>query len=288
MKNPSTVLTGLVAAGAGIVCFVLGMSNVLAAESEADAADMWREALIHPFDAITLSDQHIDRFLTRLEESDPERAAELKKMRITNPQQFRWEIREEIANRFFRQIKPTEKPETPKETPPVEAPPPPKEPDAAKQKLADLTAWLETHFPQQAEALKSNPAPSAEHLDTLFARYEPIMRLERVNPPLAEAMLEDIKVQMRRDELLMELQYAEEDEKEAIIKELESLVAKRFDLIIRKRQLQHDHLSRRLNRLQEELEKQRQGLEALQKTKEQSVKARVEALLKSVEKAPSQ
>jgi len=283
MKTPSSGLIRPIAAVMWIVCAAFSAAD---STGEETTTDIWQDALIHPFDSIVLTEQQIDRFLARLAQSSPERAAELGKMRLTHPQQFRWEIREEMSQRFFQRIQPPAEtePET-KPTSAVAAEPPVEQDEAMLKRRTELVAWLETHFPRQAEELKANPSPSAERLDHLFTRYEPIMRAERTHPPLAEAMIEDITVQMRRDELLMELQYAEAAESEAIIAELEDLVAKRFDLIILKRQLQHDQLHRRLARLQQELDRQKQELDALKKTKDQSVKARVGELLKSVEKA---
>ena len=283
MNKPSWGRLRYITTAVWLICVGWGHSET---SLERAKTDIWQDALIHPFDSIVLTEPQIDRFLVRLSQTNPQRAAELGKMRITHPQQFRWEIREELSERFFQRIQPPAAPEAEPKTPaPVPAEPAAAPDEAALQKQAELIAWLENHFPRQAEELKANPPPSAERIDHLFVRYEPMMRAERSNPPLAEVMKEDFRVQMHRDELLMELQYAEGDERGAIVKAIEDLVAKRFDLIIRKRELQHEQLHRRLDLLQEELGKQKRELDALKETREHSVNARVKELLNSVETA---
>jgi hypothetical protein len=246
--------------------------------------DIWEDHLVHPFDAMVLTEQQIDRFLVRLSQSSPERAAELEKMRITQPQRFRWEIREEFANRFFQRVIPpvdsAAKPAVPSIPPTPPAPPS----DASLKRYAELKSWLEKTYPQQANELKANPMPSESRMNELYNRYDPVMRAERTNPPLAEAMKEDIATQLRCDELLMELPYADEKGRETIIKELDELTAKRFDLIVLKRQLQNDQLRRRLERLSQELDKQKTELDTLKKSKEQAVKDRVKELVERSDK----
>ncbi len=281
MKTPSYQLVCLFMAGVWLVG-----SACTAAEASANDApsetDIWQDALIHPFDAIVLTESQIDRFLERLSQTNPARAAELERSRITRPQQFRWEIREEMANRFFQRIQPPDEPAPAVEPTPTE---PPAEPDAAlRQKQAELIDWLEKNFPKQAKDLKADLPLTAERMDELRGRYDPMMRAERFNPPLAEAMKEDLRVQMRRDELLMELQLENPDKREAIVNELEQLVSKRFDLIIRKRELQHGHIRNRLNQLQEELDRQQKEINTLRNAKTHSVRARVEELIQSAEK----
>lgn len=267
-------------AAACLFCVSLSVADT----PTAPKTDIWEDHLVHPFDAMVLTEQQIDRFLVRLAQSNPERAAELEKMRITHPQQFRWEIREELANRFFQRVVVPEaaepKPATPAE--PAVQPDPPS--DAVRKRHEELLAWLEKAFPQQAAELKANPTLSEARMNELYNRYEPVMRAERTHPPLAEAMKEDIATQMQCDALLMELTYADPQEREKIIGHINDLTAKRFDLIVLKRQLQHDQLRRRLERLSQELDKQKEELDALRNGKGQAVTDRVKELIERTDK----
>lgn len=250
--------------------------------TELPKTNIWEDHLVHPFDAIVLSEQQIDRFLLRLSESSPARSAELQKIRITHPQQFRWEIRDEMANRFFERVIP---PSPAKPKPPTDVRPPAVPVDTTQKRYTDLIVWLETNFPQQAEDLKANPAPSEARFDELFGRYEPVMRVERSNPPLAEAMKKDFAVQMQCDELLLKLLHADEQARKKIIRQLDELTGKRFDLIILKRQLQYDHLQRRLERLSQELDRQKEEIVILKSGKDVAVKDRVKELVERADKA---
>lgn len=276
MKYLFSVQTGLFITAAQWICMGLNFA------ATPPAPDIWEDHLVHPFDAIVLTEQQIDRFLLRLSESNPARAAELEKIRITQPRQFRWEIREEMSNRFFQRIIP------PVETEP-ESPAAPVQPasvsDAALARHEELVAWLAKSFPQQAKELQINPMLSEARINELRERYEPIMRAERSNPPLAETMKDDIATQMRCDELLMELPYADPPQREDIINEIKILTAKRFDLIVLKRRLQHEFLQNRLEQLRQELEKQRQEIESLKNSKNYAVEERVRELIERADQA---
>jgi hypothetical protein len=286
MNNTSAGWMAVIFLAGGLAGMAFGAEKpaAKAPAAETPKTDIWEDHLMHPFDAIVLTEQQIDRFLARLSQTNAERAGELEKMRITNPQQFRWEIREEMANRFFQSTRqPTAADTKPAPSaPPAAVPAPPSE--AVQKRHGELIVWLEKNFPRQAGELKANPSPSAERITELLNRYDPVMRAERSNPPLAEAMIEDIKTQIRCDELLMDLPYANPEEREAIIKELDELTAKRFDLIVRKRELQHELLRRRLNRLQQELDTQKQEMDLLKSAKEPSVKQRVKELVERTDK----
>jgi hypothetical protein len=286
MNNTSAGWMAVIFLAGGLAGMAFGAEKPAAnaPAAETPKTDIWEDHLMHPFDAIVLTEQQIDRFLARLSQTNAERAGELEKMRITNPQQFRWEIREEMANRFFQSTRQPAAADTKPapSAPPAAVPAPPSE--AVQKRHGELIVWLEKNFPRQAGELKANPSPSAERITELLNRYDPVMRAERSNPPLAEVMIEDIKTQIRCDELLMDLPYANPEEREAIIKELDELTAKRFDLIVRKRELQHELLRRRLNRLQQELDTQKQEMDLLKSAKEPSVKQRVKELVERTDK----
>ena len=82
----------------------------------------------------------------------------------------------------------------------------------------------------------------------------------------------------------LDLQYADENESQAIIDELNHLTSLRFDLIIRKREIQYERLRSRLERLQQELDKQKGELEKLKGNKEKTIQDRVEELVERTQK----
>lgn len=279
MKHlPCVPWNGLLA----IVVVLCATFSVADPPTEQPKTDIWEDHLVYPFDLVVLTDRQIDRFLSRLSESNPARAADLEKIRITHPQQFRWEIRDEMASRFFGRTAPSD---TVEPSPSIPADPPVGVEDAEQKRYRDLVVWLEQNFPQQAEELKANPAISESRVNELFRRYEPVMRTERNNPPLADAMKEDISVQMQCDALLLILPYVDEPARNRIIHRIDELTAKRFDLILLKRQLQHDQLQRRLERLSQELARQNEEIELLKSGKDLAVKDRVNELVKRADNA---
>lgn len=281
MKRASCgLMWGIVLAG-----WLAGVgSGFGATDPNVPKTNIWEDPLIDPFGGITLTERRIDQFIERLAKTNPNRAGELGALRIAQPEQFRSQIREEMAKRFFQSIRQPSGAESQPAATPTPAPSPEQAGDAVQNKHKDLIAWLEKNFPPQAEELKANPAPSPERVAELLNRYEPVMRAEVDNPPLATAMKEDIAIQMQTDELLMDLQYADEKEREAIIKELDSLTSTRFDLIVRKREIQYEQLRGRLEKLQQDLDKQKGELDKLKDEKEKSIKDRVAELVERTQK----
>ena len=257
--------------------------NLMAAKPHTpETTNIWEDSLIYPFGDIALTDRRIDQFLERLSKTNPRRANELKALRTAQPEQFRIQIRDEMTSRFFQSASQSVRT---RPAPDTAAASDPQHPVKPGEELLELIAWLEQNFPRQAEELKTVPAPSAERIAELVGRFEPVMRAEHQNPPLAAIMKDDIAIQMQNDELLMDLQYANEQEREAIIKELEKLTSQRFDLIVRKREIQYEQLRQRLEKLQQNLEKQKADLDKLKATKEKTITDRVQDMVEYTRKA---
>jgi len=258
--------------------------SAAAASTVVSQPNIWEDPLIDPVSSVVLTERRIDQFIDRLSKTNPNRANELAALRITQPEHFRRQIRDEMTKRFFLSARSSAEAGSKPAGPSPSAPRPEQTGSAVQAKHKELIAWLEKNFPQQAEELKAKPSPSPERIAELLNRYEPVMRAERGNPPLAAAMKEDIAVQMQSDELLMDLQYATEKEREAIIKELNALTSTRFDLIVRKREIQYDQLRSRLEKLQQDLDNQKSELDKLKSNKEKTIKDRVKELVERTQK----
>ena len=74
--------------------------------------------------------------------------------------------------------------------------------------------------------------------------------------------------------MLREIHCADKNRRPKLMKELEEVVGKRFDLILKKKKLQYVELRRRLKRLQEQLENKQQELDKLTDSKKQAITTR--------------
>lgn len=282
-----------------VVCLLAGGPSVFGGETP--ASDIWTEdqppALDEPW-----SERRVEGFLSRLEQENPKRAAELRELQKRDPEKFQQALREEMQ-RLFR---PTERLRGPEIKP---GPQGPMGPERGPQNAApsgpgggpgsrwlehlqrrhdEFIQWLQKNNPELAAELEQlrekDPAQYFSRVMEARRRYDPIIDTEKRNPELAKVLLEDLAMQKQRDELIKKLRGSEGAEREKLLAELKTLVSQRFDLIIRKKTLQYQELEERLKRLQEEIEKRRSEIDKLKGSKEQAVEEHVKELTAQAEK----
>ena len=147
----------------------------------------------------------------------------------------------------------------------------------------ELLALIKEHRPEQARKLadlrESDPDKYFKEFSALRRIWGQVLEaLKRGDKKLAALLIEDIDLVEERDALLREIHCADKKRLPKLIKELEEVVGKRFDLILKKKKLQYVELRRRLERLQEQLESKQQELEKLTDSKKQAITKRVNEL----------
>lgn len=151
----------------------------------------------------------------------------------------------------------------------------------------EFLTWLDKNYPDKheelMELLDTQPKRFANRIGGVIRTYDPIRYAQKHNPPLAEVLQEDLILQHRRNRLLGEIQNADEKDREELLKQLEEVVATRFDIIIRKKELQIEALRKRLKKLEKGLEKKAGELETLKTEKDNNVDKRMKELLKDIE-----
>ena len=289
---------------AAVIIVLLSCPMPVFAESD-NGSDIWTEDTNPPMGDIR-SDRRIDAFLDRIEQDNPQRAEELRKLRKEDPDKFQQALREEM-----QKYRPADRPRSQDS---MAGPRGPMGPGGPRQEGpnamqgpegpggdAPRNRWLE-HLQRRHDEFiewlqKNNPELATElaqlkdkDQNEYFARvmdarrqYDPILRAERDNPELASVLKEDMALQKQREELLREIRGAEGEKRDQLFKDLEALVSQRFDLIIRKKTLQYQELEERLKRLQVELEKRQTEVQKLQVGKNQAVKQRVKDLTAQIE-----
>ncbi|HOT71998.1 MAG TPA: hypothetical protein PLX18_03530 [Anaerohalosphaeraceae bacterium] len=294
------IFPSLKAPRAGILFFVLLFlwSGLTALCGQEPSTDIWTEDEPPPLEE-PWSGRRLESFLSRLEQEDPNRAAELRQLRQTNPEKFQEMVRLEMQRRF----RPGEQPQPPE---PTEGPQGPKElgpgPEGAtsmgpgggrwlehlQRRHEEFIQWLEKNNPELAAELEQirekDPGLYFSRVMEARRRYEPILRAEKDNPELAEVLKEDLILQKQRDELLKKLRGTEGAERERLLKELKTIISQRFDLIVRKKTLQYQELEERIKRLQKEIERRQAEVNKLKQSKEQAVEEHLKELTAQAEK----
>lgn len=270
---------------AALVAAVVLLSLTPAMQAAEADEDIWSDKPTDTGQRPRLSDERIEEFLDRLAEAHPERAEELRKLRKDNPEQFRKEVREAFAERRRMGDRPGGEPRGqgrgggrsgpgtgPGRMRGRPGPDPERGPGVGhsgrrerwREHIArrhdEYIEWLERNFPEEAKKLarlrEKHPEDPEAYIQKVMAsrdKFEEIMEAQERNPELAEVLKEELELKKDRAKLLEKIQPSQGKQRDKLMQQLEEIVNRRFDLIVRKKQLRDEHLLRRLARLQEEV-----------------------------------
>jgi hypothetical protein len=148
--------------------------------------------------------------------------------------------------------------------------------------------WLEKSYPDEAKALaqtkEANPELYLKRLKESFDKYGRLAHAEKNNPEMAKLLREDIEIKSQEQKLLAQIRAAaDESQKKKLTEELQTLVGKRFDVIVAQKQLRYQELNKRLEEMKKEVQKQQTDLDKLKGQKNEEVKKRVDGLINKTE-----
>jgi len=216
-----------------------------------------------------LTEEETDRVLEGLKKRDPEKAKELAELRKKDPEKFRAELREHAREEFGEVVRER-----------IEK--------WRRQRRADFLKWLEKAVPDEAKELarlkERGPDLYAKKYELVWRRYDRIFEESRRNPEWAEILLEDVKLQKRRDDLVKRIKATQNTkERDRLVAALEDVVALRYDVIIRQKQMIYERLLGRLRELQERIKESRTEIAEYMKeeAKAENVKKRTQELLEA-------
>jgi hypothetical protein len=243
--------------------------------------DIWQEVSFESEQDVDLDDPRIQRMLEEIRHSDPQKAEQMEKLRGEDPKKYAELIRIEIRNA----LKPKAKPDN-------ASGPESEKPSEWQEQLQKRHEYFMEWFSREyavdyTELVKIRDTDAEKYVQRvmdMMTIYEPIQRAQRYNPPLADVMKQDIELQKQRDALLLQIRKAVAEEQTRLLKELEALVAARFDIIVQKKELQYESLRRRLDKLEVQLDQQALDLENLKKNKAQTVEDHIRELMSRTEK----
>jgi len=214
-----------------------------------------------------LTDEEVDRIMEGLKKRSPEKAKELAELRKKDPEKFREELgrhaREEFRKVIGERIEKWQ-----------------------AERRARFLEWLAEKVPEEAEELaklkERNPDLYGERYERARRKYGRIYEEGRRNPELEKILLDDLRLQKRRDQLLGKINTTtNRREKEQLIKELEEVVGLRYDIIVRRKQMAYEWLLKRLEELRNRVRESRVEIQKAQdaKVKAENIKKRTQELL---------
>jgi hypothetical protein len=259
-----------------------------------------------PTRRVELTEERIEHIMSHLAENHPEKAEQLKRLREDDPERFRAELRRMMKERFGRRHREATKarngpwegelegkrpPRPPRRpAPPLTRPrrPQPRRPGRPPQAYIE---WLEKNYPDQATELaelkEKDPDLYKRKTWLSYRRYRRIYDAARKNPELGKILKEDFELKSQRDELLEQIGAAADDaEKATLVKELEEVISARFEVILKRKQVEYEELLQRLEEMKKEVNTSKAELENWKDAqfKQVNVKTRVKELVGGVEK----
>jgi len=241
-----------------------------------------------------LKDEAIERIMQRIRRADPQRADELAKLRTQDPDAFKNKLRAAMREQFGRRMQ-QQRAERPEQMRGHREPAmrlkgqvPQREMmrERMREQNAEYIEWLGQNFPDEAEKLeqlqKEKPELYMRKLMVSLKKYGRIFRASKDNPELAAVLKKDMALKQRRHELTSRIKSTtDKSAKDVLISELEDVIGRRFDLIVKRKQIAYEQLAKKLEELQKEVKSREADVEKWKSPqfKEQNVKARVKELL---------
>ena len=213
-----------------------------------------------------LTEEEIDRIMEGVKQRDPKKAKELAKLREKDPEKFQEELRRHGREEFGRVVRERIQ-------------------KWRQERQAEFVEWLGKNDPGEARELakikERNPDLYGKKYELAWKKYGRIFEESRRNPELAEVLLEDLKLQEKRDGLLAKIKATKnESEKRRLTAQLEKVVSDRYDLIVRRKQIAYERLLKWLEELRNRIKERRAEIEISQKkqVKAENVKKRMQEL----------
>jgi len=237
-------------------------------QNESSNDDIWAEDGPRGPRRPPLSDEIIDRVLEEIKKDNPAKARELSELRKKDAEKFRTELLEQ-GREYFRKIFREQWEE------------------GRRKAMEEFLTWLSKEYPEEAKELDKfrdhDPELYNKKYEIASRKYRQIYDAWRRNPELGQILKEDYSLRERRDDLIEKIKNERSRSKrEKLEDELETVVAGRFDLIVRRKQISYQELVKRLQELQKLIEEGRSELIQAQDPayKQENVQERMRDLLR--------
>lgn len=254
---------------AGIALAGEWTTPLVATQAQQSKKDIWKDeakATQPPWWQRDLSNDVIEKVMAGIQQRDAAKAKQLSELRKKDPERFKAELREQGRPELDQITR--ERYES-----------------RRQERTAKFLEWLKANYAQEEQALAklkdSNPQLYARNLDRLSNQYGYIFEADSSNPELGAVLKEDLELKRRSDELCKRVRSEKSDaKKQAIGAELQEVVAKRYDLIVRRKEIAYEQLLKRLADLEKQVRESKNEADTWRdsKVKQENVKQRMQDL----------
>jgi hypothetical protein len=296
-----------------LVLTLLAGGKILAAEAEMEKQEQLSPGPPPVPDEAIMDKQfeptaeRIEKILAEIKEHNPQKAEELMQLREKDPNAFRLELRKTLRAKFREEMKEQmrEMPmllrggeevmmkarEMQRRNPWMGRGGPGMMQEWMKDKPEEYMKWLMENYPDEATKLKELKDQDFERYTRAVMvrgrKYWPIFEASKDNPRLAELLKEQLALKEQRAELIKQIKATtDEKEKQQLTADLEKILGQSFDLIVKRKQLACDDLTKKLTELQKEVVQKKAEIEKWKSKefKNDKVKQRINELLSEKEK----
>jgi len=251
-----------------------GRAEEQAKEEKKDEADIWKEVEQTGRRWFELTEEETGRIMKWVKEKAPEKLKELEEL---------YKNKEEI-DKFVNKLREYAKDEYDKVVR--------ERVDKYRQRRRDeFLDWLKKEYEREAKELdrvkSRDPKLYDEKFQLAWDKYRRIHDAWRWNPELGKVLKQDMALKHRRDDLVEKLKKERDDnKKKELARQLWEVVADRFDLIIRRKQIAYDQLLKRLEELKKEINDQKNEIKRWRgdEFKEKAMRERIKELLEGMPK----
>ena len=285
-----------------VACCVMAMAGLsqtkagdLAQEEQIGAAPPGPDGPMMGKGRFEPTPEQIDHILAEIKEKNPQEANELTKLREKDPNTFRMELRNHMREQFMSHMMEQRRPHQggPPGQPQAghDMPGPEFMHEKIQERTDEFLKCLRENYPDEAAKLeqikKDNPDQYVRALMISGKKYGRICETVKDDPNLAKVLKQQMELKDKRAELLKQIAATtDEKQKKTLTTELEQIVGQQFDLIVKRKQMAYEDLTKKLADLQKEVNQRKAEAEKWKSKdfKSQKVKERVTELLNEKEK----
>ena len=213
-----------------------------------------------------LTEEETDQIMKGLKERDPAKAKELAELREKDPEKFKAELRRQGGEEFGKIMK--ERME-----------------NFWRKRRAEFVEWLGKNYSKEADELAKlkdkEPELYLKKYNILRDRYWHIFEEEKRDPEFARVLKEDLELRQKQGELLRAIKAAKTDrQRKELAADLEAIVSRRFDLIVKQKEIMYERLLKWLEELKNRLKESKDEINKWKddKFKVENVKQRLKDL----------
>ncbi len=248
----AALLAGMTLAGGSLAV------RPAAAESPETKNDIWQDEpkeTWRPWWQRDLTDDVVERIMKGLQQRNPAKAKELSELRQKDPERFKAELREQgrpeidqIASERLQARR--------------------------QERHTKFLEWLKNNYPAEEQALaklkEANPQLYVTNSERLLNQYGYIFDAASSSPELGNVLKEDLELKKRAVQLCKQIRNEKSDaKKQALGAELQDVLGRRYDLIVRSKEIGYEQLQKKLDELQKQV---REGKDEITKWRDGKIK----------------